>query len=1270
MYKRVLFVINLFFLFISVSFAQQDLIHVDPATGTANVTIPLYTLSAAHVSLPISLTYSAKGVGVLDDEGTAGMGWNFNAGGSITRQVHGLPDDVEKDMAGNNIYGWIYGLSGSSINNLSFKNDNNITTYTDVAADISVINNQYGFTDTEPDIFYVNAPGLNFQLVYDSSNSTFRTIPYQDIKIAYTTNTINGPAFGEITSFTVTNDMGIVYTFSATETTTKKVVIPVSNLKYFKTAYNQYLNGISYTSTWKLSKIQDTYNNTISLTYNQGTKKGAVTPIILAFPIPPSPQALVPTIDSLQYSFTGGTTPQLLSNIAYSDGVNTSAFSLSWNTSTTSGKPYINSIQGFGHNFSFTYVDEFALNPSDFSRSFLRVVTDGDCTSPFNYSFAYNGENPEFPNKSALPDSADHITSVDNYGYLASNSAAGSLSQINYSDGGHTNLVYEPNNYYSPDSSRTIAGSGIRIKQILHNDGINTANNISINYSYLDPVSGITSGKPISLPVLSFIRPYGVKVSTAELLRLSTISSSSDLSDDDHTVLYQYVTESHPGAGSTLYQFAIPGTKWDTAITDPFPWSPTIINTGSTTTTTTGLLTNTSNTYPFPPNPNYDFERGLPIKTVNYDGNKNEVSESTYNYQNSGTPINITALKYDVNAYGVSYSKYNINTNAGPLTSQVISKVFDLSSTSLFRQTITNYTYNTTQHKLIQESTTNSDGSIKTSNFVYAKDFNTTVANDGPSIAIKALQQLNMNIPVEHYTQVIPFGSSQARTVSAELVKFSNSWPVYATNMVLPATKMQFTAADGVTDFAISDISNGNFVYDPRYFTTENDLGYDFSGNLLSKDNGFKNIQTILTDHNFYKTAAIFSNARFDEIATSDFDSRLVDFNFNTSGGSTTSTSRSGQYGWALSAGQTLSKTINKNAIATNYVFSIWVNAATAGQFTVSINGGTTTNTRTISYGITSSNKTGWQYCEIKIPLTGISSSAITITASSNQNVVIDDVLAYPDVAGASTYAYDQVTRTMTAETNTNGVSKYYTYDQLGRLHYMYDQDKNILLRKQYTSGNNVQDVSTIFNISGPTTTVINTPVTFNVVNPTIQCAVSDVTYTWNFGDGSPTVSTFFATHTYAANGTYTVSLTASSTVYGTVTKTSTITVSNPVKPTTTTINYINTTQIGGVAANKTLSIIESVSFLQGTTVVYQFTTAQLTSGVSIVPGNYTINVKAIGPLYNSFENNGFGYAGIEFTDGNIGQCQPYVTAGNYTFSKDLTNTPQIYFIIQNLGCQ
>lgn len=62
-------------------------------TGSASVSIPLFTYKSNKLSTDISLIYSGAGVKVDDLPNDAGMTWVVNAGGVITRTVNGLIDE-------------------------------------------------------------------------------------------------------------------------------------------------------------------------------------------------------------------------------------------------------------------------------------------------------------------------------------------------------------------------------------------------------------------------------------------------------------------------------------------------------------------------------------------------------------------------------------------------------------------------------------------------------------------------------------------------------------------------------------------------------------------------------------------------------------------------------------------------------------------------------------------------------------------------------------------------------------------------------------------------------------------------------------------------------------------------------------------------------------------------------------------------------------------------------------------------------------------------
>jgi YD repeat-containing protein len=61
-------------------------------TGQANVSIPLYTIHTNNFNLPISLQYNSSGIKVSQEASWVGLGWSLFGGGVITRSIRGLED--------------------------------------------------------------------------------------------------------------------------------------------------------------------------------------------------------------------------------------------------------------------------------------------------------------------------------------------------------------------------------------------------------------------------------------------------------------------------------------------------------------------------------------------------------------------------------------------------------------------------------------------------------------------------------------------------------------------------------------------------------------------------------------------------------------------------------------------------------------------------------------------------------------------------------------------------------------------------------------------------------------------------------------------------------------------------------------------------------------------------------------------------------------------------------------------------------------------------
>ena len=93
------------------AFTKYGNTSVSMYSGTPNISIPIYTISGRELDLPISLTYDASGIKVAQLATQAGLGWNLNVGGRVSRIINGLVDDYAYIAPGASSYTSIYNNS-------------------------------------------------------------------------------------------------------------------------------------------------------------------------------------------------------------------------------------------------------------------------------------------------------------------------------------------------------------------------------------------------------------------------------------------------------------------------------------------------------------------------------------------------------------------------------------------------------------------------------------------------------------------------------------------------------------------------------------------------------------------------------------------------------------------------------------------------------------------------------------------------------------------------------------------------------------------------------------------------------------------------------------------------------------------------------------------------------------------------------------------------------------------------------------------------------
>ena len=234
-------------------------------TGIPNISIPLYTVKAGTLSVPISLSYHASGLKVQEAASWVGAGWSLNAGGVITRTVVGAADDMgvqNVNICTNGHY------SSYGYNSYLFIIDPYGPNSTGAAFDgywADDQNFQWGKKDGEPDLFFFNFGGYSGKF-YFNDDRTPVFVPEEDFNVQVDLN--NGIGSVGFQGFVVTTPDGVKYYFGMTgnySSSVKPIEISIpANIQ------NGPANSNTAVSSWFLNKIVSADGmDSITFTYAQ-----------------------------------------------------------------------------------------------------------------------------------------------------------------------------------------------------------------------------------------------------------------------------------------------------------------------------------------------------------------------------------------------------------------------------------------------------------------------------------------------------------------------------------------------------------------------------------------------------------------------------------------------------------------------------------------------------------------------------------------------------------------------------------------------------------------------------------------------------------------------------------------------------------------------------------------------------------------------------------------------------------------------------------------
>lgn len=378
---------------------------------------------------------------------------------------------------------------------------------------------------------------------------------------------------------------------------------------------------------------------------------------------------------------------------------------------------------------------------------------------------------------------------------------AGTLREITVPRGGTNRIFYEPNIYRDAVAQSDYYAGGLRVNRVEYHDGVDFNKDIITTYKYEED-NGVSSGVLLYRPLRAFhLNSYknlqtgtvtyyhdlvAQNLSQAQLWKKTLIKAATDDelnkgADPGIWVGYKKTTVSQAGAGKTVYEYDIAApfgtiseTGWTATrnkIARDNPASGTSIITYNP-----GPITGYYS-FPFAPNPNYEFKQGLLRKVSVFNSGNNLVEQTENEYTYLTNPSKVYAIKLDqyktLLTYNITlqtdqgpvtntvtneqpmfiYSRYEVNTNIRPRLLRTTLKTFDQNSPSSFITSIQNYEYTGTSHDLVTKVTqTGSDGVEYSTNYKYPKDYTITAVwaqQDNTSKAITKLKDKNSMLPVE-----------------------------------------------------------------------------------------------------------------------------------------------------------------------------------------------------------------------------------------------------------------------------------------------------------------------------------------------------------------------------------------------------------------------------------------------------------------------------------------------------------------------------------------
>jgi len=1036
-----------------VSTAQQ----VDHFTGRLSYGVALGSIQANDISIGVSLQNHCGSVRVAEGEGSSGVGWSLaSAGGSITRQVRGLPDDYT--------YGWKGGSGiATAVQSFSHGTNDNLSVCTGEDAVYTAIkelanDNPNPKKDTEPDIFYVNAPGLSAQFVFGTDGLP-KLLSWQDLDFDLS-------AFPG--TIKVTNAHGVQYIFGQTETiyrkgTLSQVISEVSTMARY------YPTEVQFTSRWNLESITSQATGTqanfqyttLPVSRNVDYLSSDSTTFLVDEVAPKRISQITLKTYTLKFSWLN----DLLSKVQLLESTtqDSTIYTLEYTTVQSDNiyKAFLRRVRQV-NNCAPVSSQEFEYNGVTFGQAVNQVWTFNSRQDFFGYHngqssnknnpilYFYNSEeNGRRLRVKQIPGlTATTTTSGDNRSVSTSLNSFGALSKIKFPTGGYVTIEYDSNTYKDTSVGQELTGGGVRVKKITRQgsevafgktlDSPSTHRAITTEYQY--KLADNSSSGVLMAPVnLGYITAAGIRKSITGL-------------GEEPAVLYSRVTELIPGQGKRVYEYQTPGVFPDTTIGSWSVPKSRIARKGPTSNCiSAGNVKNGYYLFPFAPATN-SYKRGLISKVSEYTQGGTLIRERIETTTElTSDPVTIKGLRFERIDSIYYYAVYSIHTGRVEAPYQTVVRESSELDPTKWLETTTTYSYNAL-NMLSQVSVALPDGTVNKTYHKYIKDLLITTPNTTPpdtvALAVKKLRDQNRMAEVveTRNTFTLPGGSEQE--AGSSIVLFRE----FHANRVLP--QYMKVTLPGVAVTPVS-ASSSALTIDTDYKTVTTFKSYDTEGRVLALADDKRKVAGSHYATGASLPAMTIANARAQHCIYEGFE-YVTSFGLTTSGSAFTTSDVAGWTGEkGIRFGNSTDKLISSstNQIVKGsavYRISCWMKAGSGKSITFTAKQGGTT----VSSSLNQVTAGAWNYLEGTLSLGSITGSftleiTTNATAGTGNAIDIDDIVFIPSTARISFQTY-KAFKGVTSATDDRGNSNVQVYDDAGRPLRSYDRDRNLVSKQEY----------------------------------------------------------------------------------------------------------------------------------------------------------------------------------------------------------------------------